>query len=392
MTTSTDLRGLSHLTIQPDRRLRIACVHRRDRFPGLKLANMAQIRFYRMAQALARRGHEVDIVINLHSEPKLCAPRLREVPFRFVRWDDYDVVKTAFHSGFESLVAEGGGDHPFIISKLGSVVGSVPTEGVHFFGKVRERLFELQKAIVRRSRIVTVLTNRSAELLWKEHGREVPLYMVPTGVDAEIPPPHTNPYAGLGFDQPVALFAGSIYSRQYQPEINLQWQDKLNRLGHALKRRGVRLVAMGSGQTDRLDPEALIHVGEVDCDDLWDWQRHAGVGIVLAQGAIQDNESSKIYYYLRTGLPVICETGVPNAWLIEQTGLGSIVEYDDIENFAETAARTAKEPPKSDHVGEYMVKEHSWEVRAALYESSFRRGPVRQKHLRCRYTQFRRRR
>jgi len=68
------------------------------------------------------------------------------------------------------LLAEGGGDHPFIVSKLGSVVGSEQTPGVYFFGTERKKLFETQNEIARRSRIVTVLTNPNAALWWKEHG------------------------------------------------------------------------------------------------------------------------------------------------------------------------------------------------------------------------------
>ena len=44
------------------------------------------------------------------------------VPLNRIRWSDYDVVKTLFHVGFQTLADRGGGDHPFIISKLGSVV------------------------------------------------------------------------------------------------------------------------------------------------------------------------------------------------------------------------------------------------------------------------------
>ena len=333
--------------------------------------NMARIRFYRMAEALARRGHEVDIVTNLAPEPRFRAPRLREVPFKFARWERYDVVKTFFHKGFESLLAEGGGDHPFIVSKLGSVVGSEQTPGVYFFGKEREQLFETQKEIARRSRIVTVLTNPSAALWWKEHSRGVPLYMVPTGVDAEIPAPRGNPYSSIGVEGPVALFTGHLYKRDAQREVNLIWQERLNRLGRALRSSGIRLVAMGSGATDTLDPSAVIHLGEIDADQVWDFQRHASAGIVLAQGPIQDNESSKIYYYLRTGLPVVCERGVPNAWLIEETGLGTIVDYDNVEHFAQAVARVAREMPKDEQVGEYMAREHSWDARAALYDCAF---------------------
>ncbi len=121
---------------------------------------------------------------------------------------------------------------------------------------------------------------------------------------------------------------------------------------------------MGSGATDRLDNGAVIHLGEIDADQLWDFR--------IAQGPIQENESSKIYYYLRTGLPVVCERGVPNAWLIEQTGLGAMVDYDNVEDFARTVVHVAREMPKDEQVAEYMAREHSWDARAAGPRDFFR--------------------
>ncbi|HYA34308.1 MAG TPA: glycosyltransferase [Candidatus Binataceae bacterium] len=347
--------------------LRIACVYRREEPTQLEMVNMARIRFRRMAEALPRRGHHVDIITNISQGPRLRAPRLREVPFRFARWDSYDVIKTSFHKGFDSLMAEGGGDHPFIISKLGSVVGHEQTPGVHFFGRARQLLFETQKEIARRSRVVTILTEPSAELWRREHGGAIPILMAPTGVDEQIPEPGPNPYPALGIRCPVALFAGNLYKKIDQEEVNLIWQDRLNRIGFALERRGIRLVAMGSGATEMLDPRAVIHLGEIDADDVWDFQRYACAGIVLAQAPIQDNESSKIYYYLRTGLPVVCERGVPNTGLIEETGCGAVVDYDDVEALADAVSRV-KDAPRDERVAEMMAREHSWDKRAALYD------------------------
>ena len=162
---------------------------------------MAEIRFFRMAEALARRGHAVDLVLNRHHQPRMLDNNLREVPFKLVRWEQYDVVKTFFHRGFETLMAEGGGDHPFIISKLGSVVGREETPGVHFHGAVRERLYAAQTEIAQRSKVVTVLTNRSAALWWNEHGTCSRLFQVPTGVDAKIPPPRSQSLRAPGHEK-----------------------------------------------------------------------------------------------------------------------------------------------------------------------------------------------
>jgi len=352
---------------------RIACIYLRSGWGNL--ASMDGIRFFRMAEALARRGYEVDVTVDRKhdriTQPKLFGPRLREVPFQCVRWDDYDVVKTFFHAGFESLLAMGGGDHPFIVSKLGSVVGHEETEGVYFFGSRRERLFDTQREIAKRSRVVTVLTNRSAALWWKEHGYRTRVWQVPTGVDAEIPRIGQNPYLAMGISEPVAIYAGNIYNAADQPEVNRLWQNRLNRIGALLRRDGIRLVVVGAGDSDQLDHDVVRHVGPVEGAKFWDWQRYARVGLVLAQGPVQDNESSKIYYYLRTGLQVVCERPVPNAWLLETTAMGAIVDYDDVEGLAESAARLASSPPRVEGVGESMVLHHSWDVRARLYDALF---------------------
>jgi hypothetical protein len=349
-------------------RIRIAVVYRRERFPDLLTASMSHLRFFRMAEALARRGYQVDIIINRQDQIVTLSPRLREVPLKLVHWDDYAVIKTVFHEGMRTLIAEGGGDHPFIISKLGSVVASSEHVGVHFYRDVRRELYNLQCEVAKRSRAVTVLTMPSRELFRSEHG-EKQILLVPTGVDAHIPEPGPNPFPQMGITAPVAIFAGNLYDGARQPEVNRLWQERLNRLGRALKVRGVQLVAMGVGSTNLLDPQALLHVGAFENRAYWNWQRHAAVGIVLAQGLVQHNESSKIYYYLRTGLPVVCEAPVPNAALITELGHGVLCAYDDSEEMADQAAWFCHHPPENHQVIERMIAEHSWDLRAATYDN-----------------------
>lgn|GEM_PF-1150756 len=356
------------------KRIRIAFVYRREYDPYPLIAAMNHLRFFRMAEALARRGYEVDIIINRRREITALGTRLREVPFSLVRWNDYAVIKTVFHEGMRSLIAEGGGDHPFIISKLGSVIASFEQSGVYFFGDVRRNLFDLQCEVARRSRVVTVLTQPSLELFHSEHG-EKQILVVPTGVDTQIPEPGPNPFFQLGITAPVAIYAGNLYDGHRQPEVNRLWQERLNRLGRSLKARGVQLVAMGIGSTDLLDPGALLHVGAIDNRVYWDWQWHAAVGIVLAHGPVQHNESSKIYYYLRTGLPVVCEAPVPNANLITELDHGVLCAYDDTEEMADQAAWLCHHPPDGHRVIERMIAEHSWDLRASMYDSLLMQVP-----------------
>ena len=127
-------------------------------------------------------------------------------------------------------------------------------------------------------------------------------------------------------------------------------------------------LVMGIGSTNLLDPQVLVHVGAIENNAYWDWQRHAAVGIVLAQGRVQHNESSKIYYYLRTGLPVVCETPVPNAGLLTELGHGLLCAYDDTDEMADQAAWFCHHPPENHRVIERMIVEHSWDLRAAMYD------------------------
>jgi hypothetical protein len=355
------------------RPLRIATVYKRDPFAPFTPAKMSTIRWLRMSEGLAAAGHRVDMIMNgggiAHSNPSL-----RSVPFADAKWDQYDVIKTLFHSGFQSLWEEGGGHHPFIISKLGSVVGSHDhTAGVYFFKREREELFEIQGRIHQHSRYVTLLTAASRRL-WNElYGASENLLHVPTGVDRDVPPPHRNPYHRI--TAPVAIYAGNIYG-ETQPEMNLVWQERLNRLGLALKKKGIRLCFIGTGCTDRIDRGAVTVMDHVDNSKYWDYQHFAGVGLVLAQGAVQHNESSKLYYYLRTALPVVSETPIPNNFLIDSSEMGHIADYGDDAMIAEMAEDAiAREWPRADAM-QYLVKHHSWDQRVAIYDEVIRDRPA----------------
>ena len=249
-------------------KIRIATVYSRERFAPFCPCKMSTLRWLRMSQALARRGYAVDMVMDAEQPTGTTAAAdgdVRRVPFSAVDWRRYDVVKTFFHKGFDSLARDGADEHPFIISKLGSVVG--PTDeapGVYFFGAEREQLHATQLRIARRSRFVTVLTAPS-RALWEAtarsalSGRSGPAVLqVPTGVDRIVPSPARNPYAGLG--NRIAVYVGNLYV-ETQREMNLAWQARLNSLGARVRARGVRLCFVGPGRVDRLDPACVTAFG-----------------------------------------------------------------------------------------------------------------------------------
>ena len=85
---------------------------------------MSYIRWYKISEALAGIGHEVDIATNesgglrflRDKSPVVIGDNLRRVPLSKVNWNEYDVVKTLYDEGFDNLTARGGSGHPFIIS------------------------------------------------------------------------------------------------------------------------------------------------------------------------------------------------------------------------------------------------------------------------------------
>jgi glycosyltransferase involved in cell wall biosynthesis len=355
--------------------LRIATLYRSRTYTEFRPTAMNLVRWLRISEGLARLGHRVDMIVNLEGDAEPSRPNLRFVAYRDVDWDRYDVVKTVFHKGFDSLCAAGGEGHPFIISKLGSVVGprdGIP--GVHFFGEERERLFATQERIERTSRHVSLLTEPSRALWQQTFGPCDNLLLVPTGVDRVLPPVRHNPFAP--WPERIALYAGNLYLEE-QADINRLWQERLNALGSRLRRRGIRLCFVGPGRTHLLDPRAVTHLGEVDNRRIWDYQRFAHVGIVLAQGEVQHNESSKIYYYLRSGLPVVSESPVPNNHLIESTAHGFVAPYADDDAMAEMVDEATRRSWDRDAAGRYLVAHHTWDHRVRIYDELLRRESCR---------------
>ena len=200
--------------------------------------------------------------------------------------------------GFETLADQGGADHPFIISKLGSVVAEQDRPDVFFFGDQRRRLHQTQLRIERSARYVTLLTQESISLWRESFGSVDNTLLIPGAADRELPAAGADPYPSS--DRPRCLFAGNIYDQWSQAEVHRLIVDKLNRLGELLAARGARLLFLGRGDTSRLDPAKVAALGAVEHERSWDYMRFADEGVVLAFGRRRNvNESTKIYHYPR---------------------------------------------------------------------------------------------
>jgi hypothetical protein len=327
---------------------------------------MNTIRWLRVSEGLADLGFSVDMIVE--TPTALGSPRsnLRFVPPSAADWSSYHVVKTLYPSGLRTLLETGGKKHPFIVARVGSVVGPTDdTPGVFFRGAERKVRWELHQEARQRARYVTVLTESSRTLWEAQFGLRPPVLLVPTGVDRVVPSPGRNPFAGSLPKN--AVYVGNILARQ-QRELNLHWQERLNALGARLLDRGIRLHFVGPGRTDRLDSRVVTTVGPVDHDAVWDYQYFADAGIVLARGAVQHDEASKLYYYLRAGLPVVSEAPVPNNHLITESGLGLIAPYADESVMAEMIEEAACRRWDRRAAQAYILTHHTWDRRMQVYE------------------------
>jgi hypothetical protein len=334
-----------------------------------ELRDMSYIRWFRMSEALARLGHSVDIAtagftFRAHQGVIALGPRLRRVPISRVRWDEYDVVKTLFHQGFDTLRRFGGADHPFIIAKVGSVVAATDREGIYFHGRTRKRLFDTQARIHETARYVTVLTTEAHQLWVEQHGHRDNILLVPGAVDADPPPPGPDPYPDGR--RPRCIFSGNVYASN--TDANRVLAEKLNEVGSRLKACGARLFVAGVGSTRRFDDRYVTRLGSFPYLQSWDHIYHADVGILVAPGTfLHNNESTKVYHYLRAGLPVASEAGFPNDHVLRESGLALVAPNGDMAGVAELAMEATRRTWDRDRAIRYILENHTWDRRAAIY-------------------------
>jgi hypothetical protein len=274
--------------------------------------------------------------------------------------------------GFETLESHGGDRHPFIIAKLGSVVGDRDRPGVYFYGEERRQLFEVQRRIAAKARYVTLLSEPSRALWRACHGERGVELLVPGAVDAEVPAAGASPYAS---GERVCVFAGNIYDEWYQAEVHRTLVGKINELGRRLHDRGIRLHVLGHGDHSRIDREVVTSHGAVRYDETWDYLRFAGVGLVLAFGPEpNENESTKLYHYLRVGLPTVCEAGFPNEGLVAEARLGAVARNGDMQAVAEAVERCFGAAWDRARAIAFICEHHTWDARAKIYDALITRA------------------
>jgi glycosyltransferase involved in cell wall biosynthesis len=355
---------------------RIVMVYNTQRIRIAEPTDMARIQMLETARALVRLGHSVDIAtaeltMELTRRPIVMERGLRRVPLSRVRWREYDVVETNFHQGWETLARYRGTAHPFIIAKLGSVVGATDMAGIYYFGRDRERMYATQRAIHDGARFITLLS-RPAQDLWTESfGPRDGHLLVPGAAATHIPEIGPDPFPHR--DRPRVIFSGNIYQNS-QPEANRVLVDKLNTLGARLAPHA-QLYFAGPGNVDRLDRNVVRYLGVAPYADSWQHMFHADVGIVVSAGAfMHNNESTKIYHYLRAGLPTVSEAGFPNDDVVRDAELGFVVPSDDMETMADRILEATRTRWNREAAVRFILEQHTWDARARIYDDVIRRN------------------
>jgi hypothetical protein len=145
--------------------------------------------------------------------------------------------------------------------------------------------------------------------------------------------------------------------------------SKLNRLGELLRQRECTLYAIGPGDTDLLDRRYVRYLGVVPYERTWSYLQFAHVGIepIKGRGHLHNTESSKVYHYLRAGLPTVIEAGLPNAELVHDAGMGFVVQSDDLDAFAAKVVEAAETTWDRERAVEHVLGRHTWDHRALVY-------------------------
>lgn len=284
----------------------------------------------------------------------------------------YDLVKTCYHQSIKLI-----GDYTGpVVSRL---VRIVDNERPRHDANQRAELLACQEMTARRAWAVATNNRENADR-WRDlYGSlarpEQEVVLTPTGTAAKLPPPGPSPY---GDDhRPRILFLGSV-SAPRQARL-------VNHLAAALGDRAA-IHHVGPNKTGLygdfipLD-EAIASHGQIREERIWDWLRHADLGLILTYGPDRfENDIAKTYNYLRAGLPIVYEEPIIQDELIDSLAMGRGFEHGRTGALATAVEEMLAAPPTGPDrraAAEAMVKRHTWAARAAVYAELFPRLTAR---------------
>ncbi|MFW6058695.1 MAG: glycosyltransferase family 4 protein [Phycisphaeraceae bacterium] len=363
------------------------------------------VRAYRMAEALAQRGHEVHAVTyhlgEVLEEPPFTIHRIPAVPTyrkldpgpsyqklavvdpllsrklaRVVREQRIDVIHAHHYEGLlVSLPVRWRRGTPVVYDAHTVLDSELHHYNLGLMRRLKKRISRYFDAnLPRRADHVVAVTRDIADKLTQRYG--VPterVTAVVNGVECDhfdIPRPTRDP-AGPR----VLVFAGNLAAYQ-GVEPMLRALAKLRAAGCA----DVRLLIASCSS---LEPYAAL-VRELSIGDAIDHQpsdfRSLPTQLARAEIALNprsecDGIPQKLLNYMAAGLPVISFAG--SAKDITDGELGRIVPNGDVDGFAAAIAELLDDPAKAQRIGDnaraYVRAERSWARVAECNEMIYRR-------------------
>jgi len=340
--------------------MRIAVLFHHDpltRAPGIDLVRLGSV-----ALELAKAGHRVEVVAPVKARSPW-QDGLKVMPLEVMEEEGrYDLVKTCYHQSILNLGRHRGP----VVSRLVRVVDRVhPRRDQRF----REELLDCQARIAGRAQAVA-FNNRLNAGRWEElYGRSQRIVLTPTGCPASLPVPGPDPYPP---GPPPVLFLGSVSSDHMARMLNRA--AALLKGSAAIHLVGLNKTGLYGDREQALHPAITVHPPRPEAE-VWDFIRHARAGLALAANDQPfDNDVSKIYNYLRGGLPVVLEEPILQAGLVRETGLGGVFGHGRAEEMESLVKGLLAEPPDRDRrtrTMELMARDHSWAARVRVYLDLF---------------------
>lgn len=323
--------------------------------PGIDTARLAAL-----TGALEKLGLQVQVIAPV-DRPGALPNGIAVRPLADLAGAGFDLVKTCYHQSIE-LVKNFDGP---VVSRIVRVVDEQHPKRD---GAMRAELLRLQGLINDRASAVA-FNNPANRARWQaRYPGPMETVLTPTGCPAIIPPAGADPFAGA---RPAVLFLGSLAAPRMVELINHLAESLRGRA--AVHLVGANKTALYGGRTP-LSPLVIDH-GQRAEPELWDYVRAADMGLALAAGPDQfDNDLSKIYYYLRGGVPVVIEQPAVQVDLVRELGHGLVFDHGDRAGLV-AAATEALARPFADRtaVMEFMARNHAWDRRAEVYRELFRR-------------------
>lgn len=330
--------------------------------PTRPIQGMDMIRWVAMGHRFRRLGYKVKLV----TDRRRGVDRLDRIHLTSVDridWSECDAIKVCYQASID-LVPQ----HPHLIARMCRVVDE---EFPKRDDGRRDEMMRQQAKIAEMAAIVAFNDEVNAQRWRERYGDKSQILIVPTGCPEELPEELHDPFPQ---DKRIVLFMGSLTSHRFpgvlnalarrlravQPDVEVHFLGK-NSLQHY------------AGESEPLDPSVITIHEPVEESATWSYVLNADVGIGLAPSEHSfESELSKIYYYLRGGLPVVTESSVPNQGVIREVGHGEIAAYGDVDDLAHKTLLALKYTPRNATVMQHMIDHHSWRARAEVYDRALK--------------------